>query len=244
MFNTTTSTTSKKPSTAGSAAQLVADQVGVRFGTEEVLSDVSFAIHQGEFIGLVGQNGSGKTTLLRVLLGLLKPSRGHAKRRGAKIGYVPQRGQLYNGIVPISVFEVVKLGSKGSEAKARTALKSVGMEQFEKRNFNELSGGQQQRVVIAKALASDANILLLDEPTTGVDKTSQADFFALLRRLHEEGRTIIMVSHDIDSVVKLVSRIICLNRTVVYDGDPEEFDLEHHLRSKYTTHIHHGGSHV
>lgn len=244
MSNTITSQTSGKPLTADSRVQLAAHDIGVSFGTDEVLSSVSFQIHAGEFVGLVGQNGSGKTTLLRVLLGLLKPTKGEATRDGITIGYVPQRGQLYNGIVPMSVLEVVNLGSKGDTAKARQALKSVGMLEWLKRNFNELSGGQQQRVVIAKALASGAHLLILDEPTTGVDKASQAEFYTLLKQLHAEGRTIIMVSHDIDSVVKIVSRVICLNRTVVYDGPPEAFDLNHHLRDKYTMHIHHGGSHV
>lgn len=240
-----TSKTSEKHLTASSEAQFTADAIDVSFGTDKVLSSVSFVVGQGEFIGLVGQNGSGKTTLLRVLLGLLKPSHGAALRgSSATIGYVPQRGQLYNGIVPVSVLEVVRLGSRGAVDRARASLESVGMKDFEKRNFNELSGGQQQRVVIAKALASGANVLILDEPTTGVDKASQADFYALLKQLHGEGRTIIMVSHDIDSVIKLVSRVICLNRSVVYDGPPEAFNVNHHLQSQYLTHIHHGGSHV
>ena len=244
MSKTTTSKTSGQHLTASNTRLLYANGVSVVFGTDEVLSGVSFEIQKGEFVGLVGQNGSGKTTLLRVLLGLLRPTKGEATHYGTTIGYVPQRGQLYNGIVPMSVLEVTKLGSKGDKVKARSALKDVGMDEFEGKDFNELSGGQQQRVVIAKALASGANILLLDEPTTGVDEESQAEFFNLLNRLHSEGRTIIMVSHDIDTIVKLVSRVICLNRTVVYDGIPEEFDYNHHLRNKYTRHIHHGGSHV
>lgn len=235
----TTSQTSKKHLAATSEPQLSAQSVGVMFGTEAALRNVSFTINSGEFIGLVGQNGSGKTTLLRVLLGLLRPTEGRAENSGTIIGYVPQRGQLYNGIVPISVLEVVRLGSKGNKEEAKKALKSVGMSAFARRNFSELSGGQQQRIVIAKALASGARILILDEPTTGVDKTSQAEFYSLLKKLHSEGRTIIMVSHDVDSVVKLVSRIICLNRTVVYDGPPEHFNSEHHLRNKHTLHVHH-----
>lgn len=243
----TTSPTSKKLSNATDPVQLSVRGVGVTFGTDTVLQNISFDIYKGEFIGLVGQNGSGKTTLLRVILGLIAPTKGHTKNSSqAVIGYVPQRGQLYNGIVPISALEVVCLGSKGDKEKARRALKSVGMARLEKRNFSELSGGQQQRIVIAKALASGATVLILDEPTTGVDKASQTEFYALLKELHNEGRTIIMVSHDIDSVVKLVSRIICLNRAVVYDGPPEEFDLEHHLRSHYelNMHVHYGDGNV
>jgi zinc transport system ATP-binding protein len=224
--------------------QLSARDVGVTYGTEAVLNNISFQIRQGEFIGLVGQNGSGKTTLLRVLLGLIEPTEGSAESRDAVIGYVPQRGQLYNGIVPMSVLEIVGLGSKGNLTKAHKALKNVGMDEYERRNFSELSGGQQQRVVIAKALASDANVLILDEPTTGVDKASQAEFYNLLRQLHIEGRTIIMVSHDIDSAVKLVSRIICLNHTIIYDGAPAQFNAEHHLHSEHSVPLYSRGRDV
>ena len=243
MSNTTTSRNSEKPS-AASNAQLGARGVGVSFGTDEVLRDVSFTIHEGEFIGLVGQNGSGKTTLLRVLLGLLKPTEGSATHGDAVIGYVPQRGQLYNGIVPMNVLEVVTLGSKGSTAKALEALQSVGMEDFCQRNFNKLSGGQQQRVVIAKALASGARLLVLDEPTTGVDEASKAEFYTLLQRLHRDGYTIVMVSHDIDSVVLLVSRIIFLNRQVIYDGPSDKFDLDYHILSQFGAKTHRESDHA
>ena len=232
-----TSEISKKPS-AVATTRLGVQSVSVTFGTEPVVRDVSFTITQGEFVGLIGQNGSGKTTLLRVLLGLLRPTSGRAEQEGARIGYVPQRGQLYNGIVPISVKEVAQLGAKGNTEVALRALRSVGMESFQARSFNELSGGQQQRVVIAKALASDANVLVLDEPTTGVDAASQAEFYDLLSRLHAEGRTILMVSHDVDSVIQLATRIIFLDHTVLYDGPPERFDLEEYTLNQHAMHIH------
>lgn len=244
MSSTTTSKTFKKPLSATKRPRLRAQDVSVVYGTEPVLQDVSFEIQPGEFVGLVGQNGSGKTTLLRVLLGLMQPTRGQSERHGATIGYVPQRGQLYSGMVPISVIEVVKLGSKGDATKARRALQSVGMDTFEKRSFNELSGGQQQRVVIAKALASGANVLVLDEPTTGVDAASQAEFYNLLTRLHKEDRTIIMVSHDIDSVVKLATRVIFLDHSIMYDGSPAQFDLEQYVGSQHAVHIHARGHHA
>ena len=243
MSSTTTSPTSEKHSTVDSV-QLRAQQVGVSFGTDEVLRDVSFAIREGEFIGLVGQNGSGKTTLLRVMLGLLQPTTGTAERQNGVIGYVPQRGQLYNGIVPMSVLEVVALGSNGDRAKAHDALQQVSMNTFSHRNFNELSGGQQQRVVIAKALASGARVLVLDEPTTGVDEASKAEFYTLLQRLHRDGHTIIMVSHDIDSVVLLVSRIIFLNRQIVYDGPSDQFDLDYHILSQFGAKAHREHDHA
>ncbi len=234
-----------KHSTASDALQLSADAVSVSYGSDVALSEVTLAIKQGEFIGLVGQNGSGKTTLLRVLLGLLKPTKGTSTRHQSTIiGYVPQRGQLYNGIVPISAIEVVKLGSKGNVDVAQKALQEVGMGGIQNRNFCDLSGGQQQRVIIAKALASGANVLILDEPTTGVDEVSQSEFYTLLKKLHKENRTIVMVSHDVDSVIKLVSRVVCLNRSIVYDGPPENFRVEKHLRSDYKYHLHTGDGNV
>lgn len=244
MSNKITSKISKKHLSATSRPQLSVTDVSVTYGTEPVLQDVSFSIQAGEFVGLIGQNGSGKTTLLRVLLGLMQPTRGRAERHEVAIGYVPQRGQLYSGLVPISVLEVASLGSKGDKNKARQALQSVNMSEFEKRSFNELSGGQQQRVVIAKALASGANVLVLDEPTTGVDVASQAEFYDLLRRLHEEGRTIIMVSHDINSVVKRATRVIFIDQTIIYDGLPEEFDMGQHIGIQRTAHIHTRGHHA
>ncbi len=243
MFKRTILKTSALHSTA-SKIQFSVQDVMVAYSSETVLQDISFIIKSGEFVGLVGQNGSGKTTLLRVLLGLLRPTKGEVERHNAHIGYVPQRGQLYNGIVPISALEVASLGSNGNKIKARQALETVGMGAMSQRNFSELSGGQQQRVVIAKALANNANVLVLDEPTTGVDSASQDEFYELLKRLHNEGRTVIMVSHDVDSVVKLATRIICLNRTVVYDGTPAQFDLEQHVRDQYNIHVHHKGRHA
>ena len=240
----TTSQTSKQHLTANSDIQLAAKAINVSFGTDTVLHDVSFSIRSGEFIGLVGQNGSGKTTLLRVLLGLLEPTSGHAERSTKAIGYVPQRGQLYSGIVPISVIEVVMLGSGGDKNAARKALMNVGLEGFERRSFNELSGGQQQRVVIAKALASNATVLILDEPTTGIDEASKAEFYTLLQRLHKDRHTIIMVSHDIDSVVLLVSRIIFLHHTILYDGSPAAFDLDYHMLAQFGAQAHQDERHA
>lgn len=222
--------------------QLDIDNVSVRYGTETVLDTVSCCVHSGEFIGLIGPNGAGKTTLLRAVLGLLKPTTGTITRHDTILGYVPQRGNLYNGTVPVSVLEVVMLGAEGSKAKATRALTSVHMEAYAHKRFTELSGGQQQRVSIAKALAGSANVLILDEPTAGVDEHSQTEFYNLLRYLHAEGTTIIMVSHEVDTVSKLVTRVICLNRTVLYDGPPEHFEADKYLPgayAKYHLKLHH-----
>jgi zinc transport system ATP-binding protein len=225
------------------------DNLSVLFGAELAIDNVSFCIHKGEFIGLIGPNGAGKTTLLRAVLDLLPPSTGHIKRSKMITGYIPQRGALYNGTVPMSVLEVVKLGSKGSSAAAMQALASVRLEDFSQKKFTELSGGQQQRVSIAKALAGNADLLILDEPTTGIDEHSQTEFYTLLQSLRARGITVVMVSHEVETVLRLVTRVICLNRSVLYDGPPEHFEADRYLPKAYALqhvqlHHHHEADHA
>ncbi len=209
------------------------DNVSVRYEAERILERVSFCMHRGEFIGLIGQNGAGKTTLLRVILGLEQATQGNVNRHQARIGYVPQRGNHYNAIVPVSVLEVVKLGARGSTQQAMQALEEVGMSHAARKRFSELSGGQQQRVIIAKSLAGDTDILFLDEPTTGIDERSQDEFYSLLSTLRQKGITIVMVSHDVDAVLKLVTRVICLNQSILYDGSPDHFEADKYMPAFY-----------
>lgn len=224
------------------------DNVSVRLGDELAIDRVSLCVHAGEFIGLIGPNGAGKTTLLRAILGLQAVTEGSVRHpEGARYEYIPQRGNLYNGLVPMSVLDVVMLGSGGSRARATQSLKTVRLEPLASRRFSELSGGQQQRVAIAKALAAEADILILDEPTTGIDDRSQREFYTLLAGLQKEGITIIMVSHEVESVLKLVTRVICLNRSVLYDGPPEHFESDEYLPGVHAAqhvelHHHHKGS--
>jgi len=184
------------------------------------------------------------------MLGLQTPTGGTVKRlHNAVIGYVPQRGNLYSGQIPISVLEVVKLGSRGSDEAARQALDAVSMLDMSHKLFTSLSGGQQQRVAIAKALASNPSMLLLDEPTTGIDEASQHEFYKILQSLQDRGLAIIIVSHDIDAVLNLVTRVICLNQTILYDGSPEHFESDKYLPSLYKAqhrllHHHHGEHHA
>jgi zinc transport system ATP-binding protein len=243
-----TSPTSEPPLHA-TKPLLDVDDLTVRFGSETVLEHMSFCVHPGEFIGLIGPNGAGKTTLLRTVLGLMQPTAGHVRREQARIGYIPQRGTLYNGTVPISVLEAVRLGAGGSTPAAQKALAQVGLGRLAGRRFNELSGGQQQRVALAKALSGGADVLILDEPTTGVDEQTQTTFYELLRSLQQQGVTIIMVSHEVDTVLKLVTRVICLNGTIVYDGPPEHFEADTYMPSAYANqhvqlHHHYEGHHA
>lgn len=149
------------------------------------------------------------------------------------IGYIPQRGVSHDSQIPISVLEVVKLGSMGNTTLALEALNEVSMTKSVHKRIDELSGGQQQRVLIAKALASKPSMLILDEPTTGIDERSQEEFYTILRKLRDIGITVVMVSHDVDTVLSLVSRVICLNRTILYDGSPKHFEADRYLPKLY-----------
>lgn len=204
-------------------------------------------VERGEFIGLIGPNGAGKTTLLRTMLGLQKPTSGTVERTSATIGYVPQRGLVGTAQVPVSVREVVRMGA--SDAKtAHAILDRLGLATLAGRRFGELSGGQQQRVLIAKALAGAPDLLILDEPTTGIDEQAQREFFQELEVVRGAGVSIVMVSHDVEAVVAQVTRIMCLNRHMLYDGPPDKFELEDFLPQMYTAghralHHRHGADH-
>lgn len=232
--------------TAPTTELLNVHQVTVEYGGDRVLNDISFSVQSGEFVGLIGQNGAGKTTLLRVILGLIKPTSGHVHwPETPAIGYVPQRGSLHDSPVPMSALDVVNLGSRGNHKLSQQSLSKVDMASHAHKRFSELSGGQQQRVLIAKALATNPSILILDEPTVGIDEASQNAFYQLLRKLQQRGMTIMMVSHDVDVVLNLVTRVICINRKVLYDGQPEHFHPDMYLpRDHAIRHhfLHHHGA--
>jgi zinc transport system ATP-binding protein len=219
------------------------EHVCFNHGAERVLDEVSLRVDRGDFLGIIGPNGSGKTTLLRVLLGLLRPCCGHVRLFGQgihefrdwhRIGYVPQKAVAFESRFPASVAEVALSGRVGRvglgrrfEARDREAglraLETVGMLSYRDRLIGHLSAGQQQRVFIARALASDPDLLVLDEPTVGVDLDAQEEFYSLLRRLNRGlGTTLILVSHDVGVVAKEVTRLACLNRTLVFHGPPDE----------------------
>lgn len=247
MSNAKTLAASEQPSHANKQLLIDIDNASVQMGNELALDNVSVCVHAGEFIGIIGPNGAGKTTLLRLMLGLIRPDKGEVHRHPSRINYIPQHGALYNGLVPMSALEVVKLGSAGSADLALQALRAVHMETLTGRRFTDLSGGQRQRIAIAKALASQADILILDEPTAGIDEQSQAEFYDILSGLKRKGTTIILVAHEVDTVLKHVSRVVCLNRTLQYDGPPERFDADEHMPQTFLKKheaLHHGGRHA
>lgn len=200
------------------------------YNGEAVLSRVYFKIFPLDLVSLIGPNGGGKTTLFRLLLGLIKPNRGTIKifglnpdRARTRVGYVPQYAR-FDPRFPISVRDVVAMGrlsnlhtgpyrSADREA-ALEALEEVALADLHNRPFSDLSGGQRQRVFIARALASKPDLLLLDEPTANLDRTTEAKLYELLRKLNER-LTILMASHDVGFVTKFVKQCLCVNRNVI-----------------------------
>jgi len=209
-----------------------------------VLLDVDLTIREGDFLAIIGPNGSGKTTLVKVLLGLLRPSSGRVEIMGRPvaefadrrtIGYVPQKAAHFDPLFPASVEEVVGMallsnrqvlgpGRDRVADRVVRALRLVGMEDFRGAQIGRLSGGQQQRVFIARALVTRPRLLVLDEPTTGVDAETQARFYDMLDHLNkDEGITIVLITHDIGIVNRHVTQVACLNQRMVYHGSHGEF---------------------
>ena len=212
-----------------------------------VLKDVDLTIQKGEFIGLVGPNGSGKSTLLLSLLGVLKPHTGSISIYGnvpnprnffGRIGWVSQAASYLPRQIKLTVRELVKLGtvsgenmfswSDGSNEKVSRAIEMVGLEDVENVDVSRLSGGQRQRAVIARALATEAEFILLDEPLVGMDREARNSLLKLLDQLcHDAGKTILMVSHDITAIRQTAHRMIFLEEKIWFDGPTNLFpDLE------------------
>lgn len=213
---------------------------------QRVLEDINLTIEQGSFLGLVGPNGSGKTTLLKCLLGLLKPQQGDIKLFGQpiqkfknwhEIGFVSQKANSFNTGFPASVFEVVSSGltsrlglfkfmNKQDRTKVFEAIEAVGLSNFVKRNIGEMSGGQQQRAFIARAIVSNPKLLILDEPTVGVDARTVQNFYDMLLSLNKDlGITLILVTHDVGTITDKVSHVACINKHLHFHGNSKEFEL-------------------
>ena len=204
-----------------------------------VLRDVALAVDRGEFLAIAGPNGGGKTTLLRLVLGLEEPTSGRVEVSAGRLSYLPQRAQAASDS-PLTVEELVgagraprtrllgQLGRADREA-VREAIERVDLSRFAKRRLTTLSGGQQQRAFIAKALAADPELLVLDEPTTGVDVEAQEALASLLEQLHRDlDVTILYVSHEFGAVERFVERIVLVRGEIVFDGPPSKLpDLWH-----------------
>lgn len=196
--------------------------LGIRRGSHDILTGVNFRIEPGEIVTVLGPNGSGKSTLIRALIGLEPPSSGQVTRQpGLRIGYVPQRLHV-DAALPMTVRRFLSLPHRVSDADAAQALARTGVAGLEKRQVAALSGGQLQRVLLARALLSAPQILILDEPTQGLDQPGEAAFYKLLEEVRAEtGTAVLMVSHDLHVVMRASDRVICLNGHVCCEGTPE-----------------------
>jgi ABC-type Mn2+/Zn2+ transport system ATPase subunit len=205
--------------------------VGCSYGPANVIDDVTFEVTQGEFVGIVGPSGGGKTTLLRAMLGIVQPTYGKVVRRAdVRLGYVPQV-QSVDWTFPVTVGEVVRMtierprfGRLGGRQSIRVehVLERLGIAAFAGRQISALSGGQQQRVFLARALVHEPEVLVLDEPASGVDVATRHEILHLLADLHHDGMSIVLTTHDINGLAAHLPRIVCFNRTVIADGPPRE----------------------
>jgi len=222
----------------------------IAYKEKPVLWDVDLEFPEGNLTAIVGPNGAGKTTLLKAILGLIPPSAGQVlvfgkplRQQRRLVGYVPQRGSV-DWDFPTSALDVVMMGryghlgwlrrpGKAERDLAMQALQSVGMQAFAGRQISQLSGGQQQRVFLARALAQDAAIYLMDEPFQGVDAVTERAILEMMRRLRDEGKTVIVVHHDLQSVPEFFDRAVLLNVRKIASGPVSEVFTDANLRAAY-----------
>jgi zinc transport system ATP-binding protein len=217
------------------------------------LESINIDIKPKDLIALIGPNGAGKSTLLKVILGLTKATSGSIKLFGSSdlsknlkyVGYVPQSAQARDPNLPFSVYETVMLGrtpiaglfhgtGDNDRQKVEETLKLFGIYDLKGRKIGQLSGGQSQRVFLAKAMVAEPKLLLLDEPTSGVDTTSKKDFYNVLERLNKErGIAVILSSHDISVITKIANRVLCINRAQFFCGENEDFAANVEIHKTY-----------
>lgn len=236
---------------AGSGSRAIQTQgLTVAYRKEPVLQAVDLDLPAGALVGLVGPNGAGKSTLLKALLGLVAPSAGWVSilgRSGAAarrlVGYVPQRESV-DWDFPVDVLDVVLMGrygrigvlrrpSRQDRERAFQALEQVGMASFARRQISQLSGGQQQRVFLARALAQDAEVYLMDEPLAGVDAATETAIIALLQELRASGKTVLVVHHDLQAVQTFFDWLVLLNGRVVASGPTAQVFTPENLQAAY-----------
>lgn len=210
---------------------IVVDGVTCAYGGPPVLCDVDLRIYDGQFTGIVGPSGSGKTTLLRALLGTVRPISGSVTRRpGLRVGYVPQVESV-DWSFPVTVGECVSMArigrrvpwrSQAERAAADAVLERLGLGGLGARHIRDLSGGQQQRVFIARALLGEPDLVLMDEPTSGVDVATRHELLHLLDELHEAGATIVLTTHDLNGIASHLPHLVCVNTRVIGQGAPRD----------------------
>jgi zinc transport system ATP-binding protein len=228
--------------------------VSVRYPSGVLALDgITIDVDDKDLIALIGPNGAGKSTLLKVILGLIKPTTGSVRLLGSEdltknlkyVGYVPQSAQARDANLPFTVYETVMLGrtpqaglfhraDAKDRQKVEEVLKLFGIFDLKDRRIGQLSGGQSQRVFLAKAMVADPKLLLLDEPTSGVDTSSKTEFYSTLDRLNKEtGITVILCSHDIGVITKIANRVLCINRSQFFCGENADFHASTEIHKMY-----------
>jgi len=239
------------------SALLALEQVRADYGEGAVLTDVDLSIGAHDFVGIVGPSGSGKSTLLRVLLGGVAPTSGRVRRDPhARVAYVPQV-ETIDWDFPVSVAQCVLMArptrrllpwaSRAEKADVARVLDRLGIGDLAHRHIRALSGGQQQRVFLARALLAEPDLLLLDEPTSGVDVRTRHEVLHLLGELHESGLGIVLTTHDLNGIAAHLPRLVCLNRRVIGEGAPAEVLVPEVLEATYGSPmevLEHGGMRV
>lgn len=214
-----------------------------------VLQDINLNIHVGDYLGIIGPNGGGKSTLIKLILGLLPEQSGEIISNCKSIAYVGQKATNFDQKFPATVLDIVSMGRYSKTGLFRklsnddleivnSVIDQVEMGNFKNRLVGDLSGGQQQKVFIARALAERPEIIFLDEPTSGVDQASQAQFYKILKKLNRDMNiTLVIISHDVDVITKEVTEIAAINRKLVFYGPSEEF-IKEERGIKFITHKH------
>ena len=209
--------------------QIICENASLGYDGKPIVTDLSFTVNAGDYLCIVGENGSGKSTLMKTILNLTAPLAGAIRMEGLRpteIGYLPQQTQVQRDF-PASVQEIVRSGFQGQcglrpfytrEEKAVAArnLERLGLGGFERRCYRELSGGQQQRVLLARALCATRKCLLLDEPVSGLDPKAAAQMYEIIRQLHQEGITIIMISHDLESALDHATHVLHIGKELFF----------------------------
>lgn len=236
------------------APLLQLQNVTVIYGNTTALHGVSLEVHSGDQVAVVGPNGAGKSTLFNVIAGIVKPTSGSVRIGGSGpashicVGYVPQRNRI-DWRFPVTVSDVVMMGRVGKigllrwpgrrdRALVQSALEQVGMQEFARRQIGELSGGQQQRVFLARVLAQEAELLLMDEPLSGLDLPSQETILAILESLRSRRITILVATHDLNQAAEHFPQMALLNRRLVAYGPPDQVLTPEHLMLAYGSQLH------
>jgi len=215
----------------------------VAYGENIALEDFNLDVEIGSLMALVGPNGAGKSTLIKTILKFLKQITGEIKINGKNLAYVPQRNSV-DWDFPTTLFDVVEMGcygrvglfkrvNKEEKAKVLKAIEQVGMLEFKDRQISELSGGQQQRAFIARALVQEADIYLMDEPFQGVDSTTEKSIVDILKKLKSDGKTLLVVHHDLQTVPTYFESVTFINKTVIATGKVKEVFIQENIDKTY-----------